>query len=57
MPQKTGGGLVIGVNTIPVNKKILNMLEEKYGFKKVTAKKSLRINKHNHVTTSYYLLY
>lgn len=50
-------GLVIGVNAIPVNKKVLNLLEEKYSFRKEYAKKCLLNNKHNHVTTSYYLLY
>lgn len=50
-------GLTIGVNTIPVNRKILSILEEKYGFKRESAKKYLLNNKHNHVTTSYYLLY
>ena len=50
-------GLIIGVNTIPVNKKILSLLDEKYGFKREYAKKCLLNNKHNHVTTSYYLLY
>jgi len=50
-------GLVIGVNSIPVNRKILNLLEEKFSFKREYAKKCLLNNKHNHVTTSYYLLY
>src|SRR6185437_3352928 len=50
-------GLIIGVNTIPINKKILNLLEEKYSFRRDYAKKCLLNNKHNHVTTSYYLLY
>ena len=50
-------GLIIGVNSIPVNRKILNLLEEKYGFKREFAKKCLLKNKHNHVTTTYYLLY
>lgn len=50
-------GLVIGVNAIPVNKKILSLLEEKYSFRKDYAKKCLLNNKHNHVTTTYYLLY
>lgn len=48
---------MIGVNAIPVNRKILNLLEEKYSFRKEYAKKCLLNNKHNHVTTSYYLLY
>jgi 5'-AMP-activated protein kinase catalytic alpha subunit len=50
-------GLVIGVNTIPVSTKILNILEEKYSYKKDYAKKCLLNNKHNHVTTTYYLLF
>lgn len=50
-------GLIIGVNSIPVNKKILNLIEEKYNFKREFAKKCLMKNKHNHVTTTYYLLY
>lgn len=50
-------GLIIGVNSIPVNKKILNILEEKYSFRRDFAKKCLLKNKHNHVTTTYYLLY
>jgi 5'-AMP-activated protein kinase catalytic alpha subunit len=50
-------GLVIGVNTIPVSRKILNLLEEKYSFRKDYAKKCLLNNKHNHVTTTYYLLF
>jgi 5'-AMP-activated protein kinase catalytic alpha subunit len=50
-------GLIIGVNIIPVNRKILSLLEEKYGFKREYAKKCLLNNKHNHVTTTYYLLY
>jgi 5'-AMP-activated protein kinase, catalytic alpha subunit len=50
-------GLIIGVNSIPVNKKILTILEEKYNFRREFAKKCLIKNKHNHVTTSYYLLY
>ena len=50
-------GLIIGLNTIPVNRKILSLLEEKYSFKREYAKKCLLNNKHNHVTTTYYLLY
>jgi hypothetical protein len=40
-----------------VNRKILNLLEEKYSFRKEYAKKCLLNNKHNNVTTMYYLLY
>lgn len=50
-------GLIIGVNSIPVNKKIINILEEKYSFRRDFAKKCLLKNKHNHVTTTYYLLF
>ena len=50
-------GLIIGVNMIPVSRKILSLLKEKYGFKRDYAKKCLLNNKHNHVTTTYYLLY
>lgn len=40
-----------------MNRKILNLLEEKYSFRREYAKKCLLNNKHNHVTTTYYLLY
>lgn len=50
-------GLIIGINSIPVNKKILSILEEKYNFRRDIAKKCLLKNKHNHITTTYYLLY
>lgn len=50
-------GLIIGVNSIPVNRKILSILEEKYNFSRTLAKKCLLKNKHNHITTTYYLLY
>ena len=50
-------GLIIGVNSIPVNKKILNLLEEKFNLRRDFAKKCLLKNKHNHATTTYYLLY
>ena len=42
---------------IPINRKIMSLLEEKHGFKREYAKKCLVNNKHNHVTTTYYLLY
>ena len=37
--------------------RVWNLLEEKYSFKKEYAKKCLLNNKHNHVTTTYYLLF
>lgn len=52
-----GLGIIIGVNTIPVNRKVIGILEEKYNFKKDYAKKCLLKNKHNNVTTLYYLLF
>ena len=50
-------GLIVGVNTIPINRKIIMQLEEKYNIKRQYARKCLMSNKHNHVTTTYYLLY
>jgi 5'-AMP-activated protein kinase, catalytic alpha subunit len=40
---------------MPINIKILDLLLE-YNFKKDHAVKCINANKHNHVTTSYYLL-
>ena len=45
------------MNSIPVNRKILSLLEEKFNIRKDFAKKCLLKNKHNHATTTYYLLY
>lgn len=53
--QKISGGIFIGLSQIPINTKILNLLVE-YNFKKDYAIKCLNANKHNHVTTTYYLL-
>jgi 5'-AMP-activated protein kinase catalytic alpha subunit len=55
-PQKVIGGLFIGLSQIPINNKILDMLMQ-YNFKKDYALKCLNANKHNHVTTTYYLLH
>lgn len=54
MPKITGG-IFIGLSQIPINNKILDMLHQ-YNFKKDYAIKCINANKHNHVTTSYYLL-
>lgn len=54
MPKITGG-IFIGLSQIPINKKILTLLID-YNFKKSYAVKCINQNKHNHVTTSYYLL-
>ncbi len=48
-------GIIIGVNKIPIEAKIIDLLEQ-YGFKKDYAIRCLNANKHNHVTTTYYLL-
>jgi hypothetical protein len=48
-------GLIVGYNQIPNEEEILDMLQEK-GFQRDHAVKCLDANKHNHVTTCYYLL-
>lgn len=55
MPKITGG-IFIGLSQIPINAKILDLLHQ-YNFKKDYAIKCINANKHNHVTTSYYLLF
>lgn len=52
---KIRGGIFIGLSQIPINIRILELLVE-YNFKKDYAVKCINANKHNHVTTSYYLL-
>ena len=48
-------GLIVGYNQIPNEEQILDMLDTK-GFQKEYAVRCLDANKHNHVTTCYYLL-
>lgn len=48
-------GLIVGYNQIPNEDMILRMLEEK-GFSRDYAVRCLDANKHNHVTTCYYLI-
>ena len=48
-------GLIVGYSQIPNEEAILKILEEK-GFQKEYAIRCLDANKHNHVTTCYYLL-
>jgi len=50
-------GIIIGINTIPVNRKVINIMEEKYSVRREYAKRCLLENKHNKVTTLYYLLF
>jgi len=48
-------GIYIGKTAIKIDEGILQQLEE-YGFEPENARKCLEANKHNHITTSYYLL-
>jgi len=49
-------GLIIGKNEIPIENSMLSHLE-KFGFKRDYAMTCLNKNKHNQVTTVYYLLH
>jgi 5'-AMP-activated protein kinase, catalytic alpha subunit len=49
-------GLIIGKNEIPIENSMLSHLE-KFGFKRDYATTCLNKNKHNQVTTVYYLLH
>lgn len=67
---KISGGIFIGLSQIPINNKILDLLCRKKGeggedgefinlnfeFKKDYVVRCLNSNKHNHITTSYYLM-
>lgn len=44
-----------GVSDIPIYKNILDLLEQ-FRFNKKDAEKYIKANKHNHLTTTYYLL-
>lgn len=52
---KITGGIFIGLSSIPVNTFVLEQLV-KLNFKKDYVLKCINANKHNHATTSYYLL-
>lgn len=54
-PVCVNKGLIVGYNQIPNEEQILEMLDQK-GFQKEYAVRCLDANKHNHVTTCYYLL-
>lgn len=54
LPRITGG-IFIGLSQIPVNVMILDRLVD-LSFKKDHVLKCINANKHNHITTSYYLL-
>jgi 5'-AMP-activated protein kinase catalytic alpha subunit len=48
-------GIFIGEDTIHIENKILSQLEQ-YGVSPEVARKYIESNKHNHITTTYYLL-
>ena len=73
--KKITGGIFIGLSTIPINTRILDLLcrkkkgneedeevldtsylPENFDYKKDYVVRCLNANKHNHITTSYYLL-
>jgi len=53
---KITGGIFIGLSQIPINTKIVDSLVN-LNFKKEYVIKCINANKHNHVTTSYYLMF
>ena len=53
--EKEPEGIIIGVNPVPIDFIILNQMEA-FGFNQEYAKKCIEANKHNHLTTTYYLL-
>lgn len=46
---------MVGKNAIPIDDRILRMLKE-YNIEKEVALKHIEMNKHNNITTTYYLL-
>ena len=55
LPVHEADGIVVGLNDIPVDYQILPLLEQ-FGFKEDIAERNVKANKHNHVTTTYYLM-
>ena len=53
--QEIAPGLIVGYNQILMDKQVLSQLE-KYGLNSEYARNCIEANKHNHVTTTYYLL-
>jgi len=53
--EREADGIIIGHNSVPVDYNILQKLES-FNISTSYAKKCIEANKHNHVTTSYYLL-
>lgn len=54
-PEEPAAGLIVGVNKLPVDMGIVKKLEE-YEIEADAGVKALEENRHNHVTTTYYLL-
>ena len=48
-------GYLVGINEFPINTEIFKIMEQ-YNFNKDVLLQALKDNKHNHATTSYYLL-
>ena len=48
-------GVLVGYNRIPIDQNVLNDMRH-FGFEVEHAQKSIEANRHNSVTTSYYLL-
>lgn len=55
IPPIINEGLFIHLHHIPVDERILDKMES-YGYNKSEAREMLRSNRHNNVTTTYYLL-
>ena len=49
-------GLLLNVNIVPIDEKIIDEMENKFKFKKDEIRANLISNNHNHTTTTYYLL-
>ncbi|EAS00862.2 Serine/Threonine kinase domain protein (macronuclear) [Tetrahymena thermophila SB210] len=54
-PNPMCEGIIVGYNRIPIDFDIIQQLE-KFNIDKEFAKNCVEANKHNHITTSYYLL-
>ena len=54
-PEIFKKGIIIGQSDIPIYSNILELLEQ-FWFDQNDAEKYIKANKHNHLTTTYYLL-
>ena len=52
---KVNEGLLVNITIIPIDDKIIMKMEE-YGFNKDETRQNVLANRHNHITTTYYLL-